>query len=150
MKFVLLAIFSILLAGNNGNAHTHFPITNDDEVALALGKGSEIIQPLGITVCGGLAISTLLTLIIVPMSLFYLNQKKDYSKKLSLILIYFIVAGLTQSDLYAQQPQKIDLNKAHGNSLEITRARCIAWGHAGHHQNPPGINSTDQKSSQCI
>ena len=38
MKFVLLAIFSILLAGNNGNAHTHFPITNDDEVALALGK----------------------------------------------------------------------------------------------------------------
>ena len=38
MKLILLVIFSILLVGNNGNAHSHYPITNDDEAALILGK----------------------------------------------------------------------------------------------------------------
>ena len=38
MKFILLAIFSILLFGNNVDAHTHFPITNKDEATLVLGK----------------------------------------------------------------------------------------------------------------
>ena len=38
MKFILLATISILLVGNNGDAHTHFPITNEDEATLALGK----------------------------------------------------------------------------------------------------------------
>ena len=38
MKLVLLVIVSILLVGNNLGAHTHFPITNKDEAALALGK----------------------------------------------------------------------------------------------------------------
>jgi len=38
MKLILLAIFSILLFGNNVDAHTHFPITNKDEATLILGK----------------------------------------------------------------------------------------------------------------
>ena len=38
MKLILLAIFSILLFGNNVDAHTHFPITNKDEATLVLGK----------------------------------------------------------------------------------------------------------------
>ena len=38
MKFILLVTISILLVGNNGDAHTHFPITNEDEATLALGK----------------------------------------------------------------------------------------------------------------
>ena len=38
MKFILLAIFSILLFGNNVDAHTHFPITNKDDATLVLGK----------------------------------------------------------------------------------------------------------------
>ena len=38
MKLILLVIVSILLVGNNGGAHTHFPITNKDEATLVLGK----------------------------------------------------------------------------------------------------------------
>ena len=38
MKLVLLVIVSILLVGNNGGAHTHFPITNKDKATLVLGK----------------------------------------------------------------------------------------------------------------
>ena len=38
MKLILSTIFAILLLGNNGAAHTHFPITNEDEAALVLGK----------------------------------------------------------------------------------------------------------------
>lgn len=35
-------------------------------MALALGEGSEMWQPMGVTVIGGLAVSTVLTLVIVP------------------------------------------------------------------------------------
>ncbi len=38
MRLILLVFFSILLVGNNGDAHTHFPITNKDEATLVLGK----------------------------------------------------------------------------------------------------------------
>ena len=38
MRLILLVFFSILLVGNNGGAHTHFPITNKDEATLVLGK----------------------------------------------------------------------------------------------------------------
>ena len=38
MKIILLVIVSILLAGSNVVAHTHFPITNNDEAAIVLGK----------------------------------------------------------------------------------------------------------------
>ena len=38
MKLILLIIVSILLVGNNGGAHTHFPITNKDKATLVLGK----------------------------------------------------------------------------------------------------------------
>ena len=38
MKLILSVVFSILLLGNNGGAHTHFPITNKNEITLVLGK----------------------------------------------------------------------------------------------------------------
>ena len=38
MKLILLVTVSILLAGNNVVAHSHFPITNNDEAAIVLGK----------------------------------------------------------------------------------------------------------------
>lgn len=45
-------------------------------VALGLGEGGKILQPLGIAVCGGLWVSTLLTLYLVPLLQYlYLNRK---------------------------------------------------------------------------
>ncbi|MGZ3770920.1 MAG: efflux RND transporter permease subunit [Bdellovibrio sp.] len=46
-------------------------------VALGFGEGGKILQPLGIAVCGGLWVSTLLTLFIVPaLQYMYLARKK--------------------------------------------------------------------------
>ena len=38
-------------------------------IALGFGSGGEILQPLGIAVCGGLGLSSLLTLFVVPITL---------------------------------------------------------------------------------
>ncbi|GMQ58539.1 efflux RND transporter permease subunit [Vallitalea sediminicola] len=51
-------------------------------ISLGIGEGAEMIAPLGVTVIGGLIMSTFLTLIIVPViySIFY-GFKKKISKK---------------------------------------------------------------------
>ena len=46
-------------------------------LALALGEGSEVRSPMAITVMGGLAVSTLLTLIVVPIVYERLDRKRD-------------------------------------------------------------------------
>lgn len=38
-------------------------------IAIGFGSGSEILQPLGIAVCGGLLISTVLTVLLVPVAI---------------------------------------------------------------------------------
>ena len=45
-------------------------------MALGLGEGAEIRQPMAITVIGGLAVSTLLTLIVIPTVYCVLDRKK--------------------------------------------------------------------------
>jgi hydrophobic/amphiphilic exporter-1 (mainly G- bacteria), HAE1 family len=46
-------------------------------IALGFGEGGKILQPLGIAVCGGLWVSTLLTLYIVPaLQYLYLSRKE--------------------------------------------------------------------------
>ncbi|NIZ41106.1 efflux RND transporter permease subunit [Entomospira entomophila] len=51
-------------------------------IALALGDGSNVIQPLGIAVTGGLALSTCFTLLTIPviLSLASVKRKGDYVK----------------------------------------------------------------------
>ncbi|MEO7916223.1 MAG: efflux RND transporter permease subunit, partial [Dokdonella sp.] len=46
-------------------------------LALGLGEGSEVRSPMAITVMGGLAVSTLLTLIVVPIVYELLDRKPD-------------------------------------------------------------------------
>jgi hydrophobe/amphiphile efflux-1 (HAE1) family protein len=43
-------------------------------LALGLGEGSELMQPLAIAVCGGLTVSTLLTLLVVPCTYLIVHQ----------------------------------------------------------------------------
>ncbi len=47
-------------------------------LALGIGEGTEIRAPMAITVIGGLLVSTLLTLVIIPV-LYQLMDRKDYS-----------------------------------------------------------------------
>ncbi len=46
-------------------------------LALALGDGSEVRAPMAITVIGGLAVSTLLTLVVIPVVYDRLDRKSD-------------------------------------------------------------------------
>ena len=46
-------------------------------LALGLGEGSEMMQPLAITVVGGLTVSTLLTLIVVPCAYLVVHRLAD-------------------------------------------------------------------------
>ncbi|MGH6691140.1 MAG: efflux RND transporter permease subunit, partial [Gemmatimonadales bacterium] len=53
-------------------------------LALGLGEGSEMMQPLAITVIGGLSVSTLLTLVVIPCSYLVLTAATDRLRALVL------------------------------------------------------------------
>jgi Cu/Ag efflux pump CusA len=46
-------------------------------LALGIGQGSELMQPLALAVVGGLTVSTLLTLFVVPSAYIILNNAAD-------------------------------------------------------------------------
>ncbi len=45
-------------------------------IAFGLGSGGEVLQPLGIAVSGGLWVSTVFTLLLVPVALFIIHREK--------------------------------------------------------------------------
>ncbi len=45
-------------------------------IAIAYGSGGEVLQPLGIAVCGGLGFSTFLTLYVIPLILYKIEARK--------------------------------------------------------------------------
>jgi HAE1 family hydrophobic/amphiphilic exporter-1 len=61
-------------------------------MAIGIGKGSEMLQPMAVTTIGGLIYATLLTLIVVPI-MYYLMAKN--SKEVLLVFITFITAITT-------------------------------------------------------
>lgn len=51
-------------------------------IAIGYGSGGEILQPLGIAVCGGLGVSTFLTLVVLPVVIQYVEDLRSrFSKK---------------------------------------------------------------------
>jgi HAE1 family hydrophobic/amphiphilic exporter-1 len=46
-------------------------------LALGIGEGSELMQPLAIAVVGGLSVSTLLTLFVVPVAYIVAHRAGD-------------------------------------------------------------------------
>ena len=48
-------------------------------LALASGAGAEVRSPMAITVIGGLAVSTLLTLLVIPVMYHLLDRRSDES-----------------------------------------------------------------------
>ena len=49
-------------------------------MAIGIGEGSEIWQPMGIAIMGGLSVSTLLTLIVIP-TIYASLHVREMSKK---------------------------------------------------------------------
>jgi HAE1 family hydrophobic/amphiphilic exporter-1 len=50
-------------------------------LALSQGEGSEIWRPMGISVIGGLLISTMVTLVVVPVIYRYVVRKSERRKR---------------------------------------------------------------------
>ncbi|MGB4858470.1 MAG: efflux RND transporter permease subunit [Dokdonella sp.] len=64
-------------------------------LALGLGEGSEVRSPMAITVMGGLAVSTLLTLIVIPIVYEMLDRRGD---------AYYVERGLRRHQPIEDQP----------------------------------------------
>jgi HAE1 family hydrophobic/amphiphilic exporter-1 len=50
-------------------------------MALGIGRGAELLRPLGIVVIGGLSLSTLLTLVLIPVVYEIVEARKEKRKK---------------------------------------------------------------------
>jgi multidrug efflux pump subunit AcrB len=49
-------------------------------LALALGSGSQMLQPLAIAVIGGISISMVLSLVVTPAIQYFLERPNDFRK----------------------------------------------------------------------
>jgi HAE1 family hydrophobic/amphiphilic exporter-1 len=50
-------------------------------LALGIGSGAELTQPMGITVIGGLLFSTVVTLVFIPVIYSYVDDVRERSRK---------------------------------------------------------------------
>ena len=50
-------------------------------MAFMSGEGAEMVQPMGLTVVGGLTVSTVMTLFFVPSIYYLFNRKRNRKKK---------------------------------------------------------------------
>ncbi|MFN7684675.1 MAG: efflux RND transporter permease subunit [Oligoflexia bacterium] len=88
--------------------------------ALALGPGSETLRPMAVTVIGGVIVSTLLTLFVVPCaySLFARWQRSKGLTSHLAVLLLFILAPLQSIQPAAAEASPINLKQAIQEALE--------------------------------
>ena len=99
-------------------------------IALGLGSGGEILQPLGIAVCGGLGISTFLTLLAVPVMIAVGESFNNTSGKIDLpnkqivisSLLVMIFATFYEAPMHAASIKQ-------GQSYRIKELEAIALNH---------------------
>ena len=96
-------------------------------MAISTGAGAEVQRPLATVVIGGLMISTLLTLFVLPV-LYILFEKKGKGKSAAAIVVISIsLSSLTNNNLQAQKislPAAID--SALKNNLTLKNSRLSA------------------------
>ncbi len=80
-------------------------------MALSTSGGAEVQKPLATVVIGGLLSATLLTLIVLPILYFFIENKSNRFKKISLTKLISIFV-LISSFSYAQSGSSISLQKA--------------------------------------
>ncbi|PTS97735.1 CusA/CzcA family heavy metal efflux RND transporter [Pedobacter sp. HMWF019] len=94
-------------------------------MAISTGAGGEVQKPLATVVIGGLIISTLLTLFVLPMLYILFEKGFGYFKPRKLVVSLFIILGFGISESHAQE--KISLTAAldsalkHNVSLQISK-----------------------------
>jgi cobalt-zinc-cadmium resistance protein CzcA len=99
-------------------------------MALSNGAGAEVQRPLATVVIGGLAIATLLTLIVLPV-LYALFEKRSFwkrkSKAVSLIIIFsFATVGINKSTAQERITLQAAVDTAFKNNLELKSEQLTA------------------------
>lgn len=95
-------------------------------MAISTGAGGEVQKPLATVVIGGLIISTLLTLFVLPMLYILFEKGFGYFKPQKLVISLLIILGFGISESDAQE--KISLTTAldsalkHNISLQVSKA----------------------------
>jgi HAE1 family hydrophobic/amphiphilic exporter-1 len=83
-------------------------------IALGLGEGGKILQPLGIAVCGGLWFSTLMTLYVVPALQYHYLKRKELKSGSVLFNsgAFSTNLGFEESTAVSDQPVRGELSKS--------------------------------------
>lgn len=97
-------------------------------LALGIGEGSELQAPMARTVIGGLSFSTILVLIIIPLSFYALEEflvkfrQRFVKKTVNISVIIFLLVGLTLfitgNPAQAETPEQLTIKEAVTLALE--------------------------------
>lgn len=97
-------------------------------IAFGFGSGGEILQPLGIAVCGGLGLSTILTLFVVPLSI-TLYDKLLFKGKMMPAINTKILLLTASTLLLSTDPIKaypLDIKTAEDKALDYSHNLNVA------------------------
>jgi multidrug efflux pump subunit AcrB/outer membrane protein TolC len=111
-------------------------------IALSLGTGGEVLQTLGITICGGLAISIPLTLYAVPMSLHLMSSSSRAKRsgvegtRAVLATVILLILAFTQAPQAFSADEGIDLKTAERLTIDYN------YGQKANHANVRATRET--------
>lgn len=100
-------------------------------IAFGFGHGGEILQPLGIAVCGGLGVSTFLTLFVIPLILHDIESSSSLRKDFSLkhAFVFFAIFSLaffdTKKSMAFDWQMAEDLYVKHHPSLPASQSKLM-------------------------
>lgn len=91
-------------------------------MAVATSAGAEVQRPLATVVIGGLIVSTILTLVIIPVFYKLVNSITRFvMRKRHITMILVALLTFAGTDLYAQTPDTVSLNEAVNIAIQTIR-----------------------------
>lgn len=82
-------------------------------MAVATSAGAEVQRPLATVVIGGLIVSTILTLVIIPVFYKLVNSiTRSVMRRRHLIILLIVLLSCTGTGLHAQSPDTVSMNEA--------------------------------------
>ncbi len=93
-------------------------------IAIGLGEGGEIMRPLGVAVCGGLLISTILTILLVPLALLFVERVSGETRHTAPAVFKGSGTGTLVSSLAATLPAVATLGLLLSSAGEAKPARA--------------------------
>ncbi|MBB6500194.1 CusA/CzcA family heavy metal efflux RND transporter [Pedobacter cryoconitis] len=101
-------------------------------MAISTGAGGEVQKPLATVVIGGLIVSTMLTLFVLPMLYILFEKGFGYFKPTKLIISLFLILGFSFSKTSAQQ--KISLQTSVDSALKNNASLKVSKTEVGYYR----------------